>query len=372
MNYQQANVSDLLKFNILSKSNLINKNILLYGSIIILPVGIGLNLIAYLIFKRKSLNSSGNTMGFYYSTLALINIISLGSGIVMYLPTALGSDLRVMNHFFCKLLWFLRRVITTASSWFQVLITIDRTLTVIYPGRFALLRKKSNISAIVALMFASLAAIMFGNIFYFVEDANLNSNSSMHFIEIEKDFYLNETFLFILNGSGKKRCVCSAVVAFLTDILTALLRAIFPFTIMFFCNMIISKKLINSKLNALSQRSRFSTKEDRSLRKAYQFASTITTLNWIFFILNLPSAFGLIMRNIDTYVLKSASEEFSAILQTIYNLGVMLSFLNQALLFLISLRYNPSFKREFKIAIRIHQPTELASNNYSNNCSNKK
>jgi hypothetical protein len=340
---------------ILEVADLMNKYLFFYSSLTFLPVGIIFNFITILIFQRKTFNSSSNMMGFYYSVLAIIDTISLAVGIVTYFPTSLYYDLRLISDVSCKLLWFLRRVLTALSAWFQVLITLDRTLNISYPNRFTIFKKKFNLLAITFFTLLTIVILQIGNFFYYREyyldeyhtSQNINHNTGFS--------NSNDTSKFVLICDG------SFGIVFSTSLLSILIRIVLPFVVMAGLNLKLIDVLIKSKRNFHKTKKETGIKLDKSLKKSYQFATTITSLNWIFFCFNFPLAIGLLLKNIFTYFIFFDPPEYLAISNDIYNIGTMLSFFHQALTFFINLRFNKLFRNEVKIMLGILNSSNKSS-----------
>ena len=112
-------------------------------NLIICPTGVALNMVSILVFSRKSFKA--NTMGFYYTSIALIDISVLVAGFINYYSVTTNQDVSLISTFSCVLMTYSNRITLQMSSWANVLITFDRLICVTYRNKFAFMKKKRNL-----------------------------------------------------------------------------------------------------------------------------------------------------------------------------------------------------------------------------------
>ena len=130
---QNITGDDLITFS----SNLddLQKQISYYSCLTIGSIGLISNLINMAVCMRKKIGKEA--MGFYNPLMSLFNILSLISGILQLFPTSIGqNDLIVASNYHCILMSYLTRVSIHMSSWLNIMLSLDRTISITHPNRF--------------------------------------------------------------------------------------------------------------------------------------------------------------------------------------------------------------------------------------------
>ena len=118
--------------------------LLYYSCLTIIPLGITLNIISSIIFTRKRFDKT--TMGYYNIVISMFNNILAAFGMVTYFSQSIGKDLTLTSDFSCLFLSFCMRLFTQMSTWMNVLVTVDRMISITYPNKFPFLKNKYKLS----------------------------------------------------------------------------------------------------------------------------------------------------------------------------------------------------------------------------------
>jgi hypothetical protein len=290
-----------------------------YVSVIFLIFGILFSSLSFLVFIRKNLSAKKNMMGFYGIVQCVIDLVTHLLGFYYYFTISMGDDKQLHSDIFCKLKNFLVAWVVQLSSWLQVMITIDRIISVKYPNRFKILKDRRFLFMIVVALYASLSIANCLNFFYYIEDVTVqainNSNSSLTIKE--------------------KICTSNRTIVFIRDLIGILLRTIVPFLITFVLNFLLIRCLIESKKKI---------NKDKHLKKERQFAITIIALNCLFFVTQLPLGASLILLNVKQYAIIPTN---TALIRLIFFVAVYIALLFNTLSFMVYLTSNKLFRKEF-------------------------
>ena len=103
-------------------------------------IGVTGNILAIIVFSRSSL--SKYSYSFYCRTMAISDIILMAYGFIDWAAYNLGADLLTVGQLSCKLLKYFRVYFGGISIHLLTIIAIDRMLTIVYPSRFAVIKKR--------------------------------------------------------------------------------------------------------------------------------------------------------------------------------------------------------------------------------------
>lgn len=121
--------------------NSVTTQITYYALWIILPTCVVGNLVSLFIYSRPNLNKKTNT-GFQYSTLCILNVVT----IIYYCLVFKGTDLfKYQVNWPCGVDNFIRRTALNSITWIQVVICLDRFISVYYPTKRNWIEKKVNL-----------------------------------------------------------------------------------------------------------------------------------------------------------------------------------------------------------------------------------
>lgn len=221
-------------------------------SVTILIPGFVLNLMMAGIFTQKKFWTT--TMGYYFTLYPLLGNLAVAIGAVNFLAYSLGVDLTLSNYASCYIIWVCRLLFITGIQYFQVQVTLDRAVNVVYPRRFLWLTKTRNLSIITGLIYLIL----------FVYSA-----SSQSFRSIAYTTQTRNNVTVVLPTT----CNYYSTPLIVNNILFCVIRTV-GFVVCFLANLIIVKKLIDSKKSLHGSASRMS-------RKQFYFASALMASNFI-------------------------------------------------------------------------------------------
>jgi hypothetical protein len=145
-----------------------------YCSLTILPIGIIMNFFTAIIFAHKPFG--GTSLGFITCCLSIIDFCALSFAFLNFLPASINKDLQNLNTFSCKTINYFRRFFIKMVSWYQVLITIDRTMCIVYNYRFRFWLKKRFLVLIMALMMFFLGILFMADGMYDLVSVEIWSN----------------------------------------------------------------------------------------------------------------------------------------------------------------------------------------------------
>lgn len=250
------------------------KSFFFYSSLIVLFPALLLNLIAFLVFLRKKFWRN-TTMGYFYSVYSFISMITVAVGILAYFPTSIDQDLAVKSKWSCKILWLARAQMVQTSSYFSVFMTLDRTLSIVFPRRFHFLGKYKHLVFITVMIILVVAGI--------------NMIHWWRYLVVIRTTFGNETTsctmctqsdsLLFFNSVGS---LASRVIPLFSNLImnVIIIRALVKSKIKF-RRYYLSKTNVDNGIQKESRKSHLTTKE-------YSFAISLLAMNFIYFVVTLP------------------------------------------------------------------------------------
>ena len=313
--------------------NNITNQINLYYSAIVIPIGIILNFITCFIFARSSSVTKKNVIiNLLYIGLGAYDILALINSILFaQLLPALGIYLVNYSPVTCIILNWYRKVVIQAPSWVQVLITLERYLSVCFANRFTLFKRKRNVIAMLLSIFALLTVVNIGQAWYFM--ALVGQNNTYY-------AFNGDDNSLIIQSNSSYICTSSNEDSLATDIINVLFRFVFPFSIMIVLNVFITKNLYESK--------RRTNVGNRSFKQERNYTFTVVGFNVLFFVLNLPWTVYYILSHIQNsgVVIFNASLDIS-ILDLMNSVVFSIFYLNNLSSFFLNIFFNKIFRKQF-------------------------
>ena len=345
-------IFDKLDLNqILSTFSSINKNVSFYSSLTFIPIGMCLNLLMVYIYVARMRSTTARLI-LLSTCLAIVDAFSLSFGLAVHLSLSLDYDLREANDFWCKFLNYFSKYFIKVSSWFHVLITIDRTLNICYRDRFKMLKSRRIQLYIVSCMLILLGIAFFADAFYYVDEQSMNSTTT-------SNVTVNNAYLL-----DKSKCVITKTFAVLSDTIATLFRTILPFSFMLAASLVVILKMIRSRRQANLSRN----------QRDIHFCRTLLILNLVFVFAQLPLSLVQLARNIVLF-LPNASTDLVDCLNMFDTICFMVVYFYQASQFFIHILTNKHFNSEL-FSIFTHSKSHLSSvkrslvNNKSSNKNN--
>lgn len=121
-----------------------------YIQIIVGLVGLVGNSLVIVVFSRKSLRKY--SYSFYCMMMAISDICLMSYVFIDWTANSIGADLRTVGPLFCKIVQFIPRYFGGVSIFLLTAITIDRMLTIVYPRRYLVIKKRWFQALIVAIL----------------------------------------------------------------------------------------------------------------------------------------------------------------------------------------------------------------------------
>lgn len=254
-----------------------------YGSIFIIIPGLILNTFTFCVFLRKRFWKR-TTMGFYFSIHALFSALADAVGLLAFLPAAFSYDLAAINDWSCRIIWYLRTQVLQYSGYFDLFITIDRTVNVLYPRRFTFLTKLKNLTLISVILWV---VLMLVNLFQW-----------WRYIAV--------------SATGSRSCAISTTLSAAQGFVSLIARVV-PGVSSFVMNILMMRSLFKSKSQMRSREGR----EGALSKKEYSFAVSLISMNFILIVLTLPNSILNMVLIINLFV--TFPSEFISLVNIIYS-----------------------------------------------------
>ncbi|RNA07623.1 sex peptide receptor-like [Brachionus plicatilis] len=263
---------------------MLNQNFIIqlyfYCSVIIVPIGSVFNIVTIIIFLRKRFRHTN--YGYISCVIAFFNTIALIWNFVFYKYFKLtGTDLSIFSSWSCYLFRYCGRMSQQFPVYIQVLLTLTKYLDISSPTSKINFALKKRIYINVAIFGVLISIIC------------LNLPSSFKYLKKE---ILIDKFNRTRSSSV---CTINRINELLSNISSALLRAIIPFIIITLLNILMVKKLMDSKRRMCFK---------KNLRKEIQFSFGLCLINSSFLILNFPLATTYVLTSI-VYKIQHLSQE---------------------------------------------------------------
>jgi hypothetical protein len=304
-------------------------------NVILCPFGVIANLLAFLVFTRKRLNTTN--MGFFYRMLTFTNITNLL--FVLFFMEAkglFGFDFYTHSNLSCEFIMYGRRLVRELNPMLEALLTTSRFLDVTFPYRFGFMRKNNaNILLIVCTVMACYLLLNMTNLYYFVD-------------------------------REKQVCTASEGVVLASDIILIVLRSFLPLAIMFVLNSFLIRKLLSSTR----------TKQCQTPKRDQRFSFTVILMNATFTVFNLPVTLVYIVKHsyltFADHVGSEPSVVFLARLDFAWSMSFNVTSLYYVLFAFLHLYFNKMFRSEVarlvcrrkKVFITAYEPKRKGLQSY--------
>lgn len=209
---------------LIAQINSVSNHISFFYLIVIIPFGLVTNCLSIYIYLRPNLNKNTNT-GVLYMCLSVMNIISLlNYALIVRSNTLFGYTVSLS----CGLADYIRRNIFNSTSWVQAFISFDRFVCIFFPTKGKLLSKKITLLAFMVVILATIFITNVTNLIAFeVVAVRFNNNTNV--------------------TTTTQSCDQTKAMSLLTDFIAILMRVYIPFFIMIIFNILIIKRLYDSK-----------------------------------------------------------------------------------------------------------------------------
>lgn len=346
MNEEQQQVQSILQLTI---------KIDFYFSVIVIPIGILFNLFTILIFSTHKHKPNTTYLNILYIGLCIYDSLALINSILFaqLLPSIL---INIVDYSYasCLILSWWRKIAIQAPSWVQVIITIERFISIRFVNRFPVFKSKQKTIVILVSVFFVLALINIGQIWFYLDNSdNSTSNSNVvNLTSASNHLIVNLTLVSDL-------CTASNVVITATDAINVLSRFLLPFIIMLVMNILLSKSLYEMKKRTSAQ--------NHSLRRERNYTITVIGFNCLFCVLNLPWAVWYILSDLQNIGLVFQSPADAAILELLNSIAFSIFYLNDLSTFFLNFFFNHRFRRRalflfYSGKLRIQSSSQISHN----------
>ena len=304
----------------------VNSALSFYCPLSYMLAGIVLNIFTAVVYLGKKFSKIN--MGFLCALLALVDALSLSVGFLVFFPPTVGFDLVTKADFLCKFFNFFRRYLIKLSSWLQLFVSVERTLFVCFPLRFHFFHQRKNINTMFGLMLIFLACIFMADVLYYQKPVTIVTG--------------NRT---IVVGFA---CQTSSTAAFVSDTISTIFRTFIPFGAMFACSYMMITSISRSAHKVKSN----------DTQREHQLARTITLLNIVFLITQLPLSFVQLTQNIFKYQ-ENPSPLLLSTISMLNTVAFMLVYAYESAQFFLYMLFNKLFYHEVLKIVR--QPRIFSS-----------
>lgn len=325
----------------------LNERLSFYNLCIIVPFGfIGCVLSSLMFFTNKQMNKT--TMGLLFGLFSASNALSLVCENI-FIDHSTSIHFNLSGHFFCRINSFLAKIFPQFASWLQCYMALDRLVLIKYTNRFTLFKKGSSFVYLVLIsLFAFVCLANVTNFFYFSTKTIAHSSNESSSSSSSSSIYNNASTIFIEN---QLFCTSSTIVAFISGIVDVLMRCWIPFA---FLGIFILKSL--RFISRSNKRELMLTVQAFALRSKRQIelTRTIRIQNFLFFFFHFPLSVSLFIFTFNK--LFNNGEEngivLSSKLKFYTKCSILMASIFQSATFLINLKFNKTFRREFSKKFR--------------------
>jgi hypothetical protein len=197
------------------------------------------------------------------------------------------------------------------SGYFQIVITLDRTLNTLYYKRFPFLTKIRNL---IFLTVTVVVLVAISNLFQWWR--------YLRYVPLSKDINGTVTYLVQCTMTGDLLNVFS---------LQAVIGRMAP-------------SILNLAMNCLIRSKRNVSSSNRISSKEFYFAYSLIAQNIIFFIVTLPHVVLSVIQIVNTFTIPTS--QYATVIDTILSLGSWGNYVFEAIPFFMNLTFNKIFRNE--------------------------
>jgi hypothetical protein len=170
-----------------------------YLEICVAGVGIVGNFLTFIVFLRKRFRNS--SFGFYIKVMAITDSIVLMHSFRHWAAFIVDWNIDIVWPFFCPIGEYQPYTCASISCWLLALIAFDRWISIAYPNRFVLFKKRWFQSLLVCV-------IILANLLYFIilplnyhihEESTLNVTAVIKTCVIDLSPFLLGNWLFLID-----------------------------------------------------------------------------------------------------------------------------------------------------------------------------
>ena len=283
----------------------IGDTILFYASILTILIGIPGNIISILIFIKPCLNNRTNT-GLLYTLLCALNLIVLLFNVFVKRSNII---FHYNIHLHLTSEYFIDAILLQYLSWFQVIITFDRFIAVVFPIKgVRIMSKKWVLYSIILGIFIVIVGF---NSFFFIR---------------QKVFISTQISLFM-------------------QIIKVLMKVLIPYLIMTILNFLVIIRLRKQKHKSNLSQSQH-TQANNSTNKSWRFTRNTILIDLIYLIFNLPAT------AYETYYIYISMRVTHPYFLLIFYMLSLSQYIYSSFLFILFIVFNKIFRVEFTSYIK--------------------
>lgn len=290
-------------------SEYIERIMYFFCSVTIVPLGLLLNFIQFIVFLSKDFKK--RNIGFLMSALAVADSISLFWNFIIfqYLPL-IGLSLELYSNEACALFLYITRIIQQIPLYFQALVSFINYISVAYSTRCIFIKK---------LTFS----FFFLVIFIFVLIINVPS-LFRHIVSTRSNFS---------NSTVKKICVASNIINEVSLLETVLVRCLIPLFLI-------------SVLNLMNLRAIIKLRRDLNmhLNREIRLGVILVLLGLVFILFNFPLA---CLQIIQAFTNDSSDSIILGSIQFLLDCTRALALSYYGVGFFINIAFNKLFRKNF-------------------------
>ena len=311
---------------------LLVKTIIVYIYPFLSLIGVVSNILSFIIFSRKKFQNT--IFSTYFRCLVTFDTLTISLLINKFFELNFNIYFRDFSNELCKFRYYFIYSVFPISGWTLVLISIDRFMNISFPNKFLFIKRVKFQFSMCFFVLGFNLAYYFPNLFYYIKVNVVLNNST------------NQTIMTY-------KCTNPGIPIEWMDMIESTLL---PFICMLLFTSLTIILLFRSR-----KKSTLNNSNKLIRRKDLRFALTSITLNFVFFLLNLP--YGILsLTNMYNQDLSKNKDLY----QLISSLFYLLTFSNSATVFFINLAVNSMFRNEFMRLIQkksISNPSETIISN---------
>jgi hypothetical protein len=300
------------------------KEIRFYFSVIVIPFGIALNSISFIIFIRKRLNHK-SIFGYLYAWQCIFDIISLLNEVIFAIFEYKDIEVIAHSQLTCKTLYGWIKYITHLPSFQMILIALYFYISIAYNKQRILFHKYK-----LYIVFFMILIVTLVNCIFIIYEKKV-----MEVFEIR---YFNETTnQTLIEYETKYECKTEFILDFSLDWINLAMRDFIPFIMIFLLNFLAIRFLFKSKTSVNS----------KIRKKEFSFVLSIFVANFIFLAIYLPWSIVFVIYHVNHSFYIFPDLIHSSLFEITATLFGSLAYLNNMMCFFTNIKFNYLFYEEF-------------------------
>jgi hypothetical protein len=310
------------------------------------------NILNFIVYSRKTFKNK--PIAFYSRVINVLDSISALLMIRRVFSSGFNIGIDQLNPILCALGSYSVGSISVMSSLLLCMISFDRMMSILYPNRFNILKKKSfQVFITIFIILSQLAfysvypifnkwyrptATQWQNRTIFINESIPNSNQTNLTISFEAVLVTITIDIIVCGNQAMDRTI---------RLMDSINASIWPFSLMITFTLITLGKIFISRMNSASrsQTSNVKSKIKNIKRKDLNFAIVSISMNLVFLILYTPVCVFQLL-NIPRWLFDLTN---AIIAQHLY-------YLNFGSMFFINMAVNQIFRREFYLMLHLSLP----------------